>query len=105
MVVAEFGVISGITVSAPNPTIGLIFFAMFLIGALVFIKSTYHNYLTGLKHLFIALLFGAALSVVLAHIWLGFTLEELLSLTYFQTNALVALVTGLAVSLFMGSKA
>lgn len=105
MVVAEFGVISGITVSAPNEVVGLIFFAMFLVGALVFIKSTYHNYLTGLKHLFIALIFGAALAVVLSHIWLGHPLEELLSLGFFKTNALVALVTGLAVSLFMGSKA
>jgi len=104
VVVAEFGVISGITISAPNETVGLIFFAMFLIAALIFIKSTYHNYLTGIKHLFIALIFGAALSIVLSHIWLEVPLEELISLAYFETNALVALVTGLAVSLFMGSK-
>jgi len=104
MVVAEFGVISGVTISAPNYTVGVFFFAMFLVAALLFIKSTYHNYLTGLKHLLIALAFGATLSVILAHIWLAIPLETLLSLGYFQTNALVALVTGLAVSLFMGSK-
>lgn len=104
MVVAEFGVISGVTISAPNESVGLLFFAMFLIAALLFIKSTYHNYLTGLKHLFVALLIGAALSVILSNVWLNVPLEELLALNYFKTNALVALVTGLAVSLFMGSK-
>ncbi len=104
MVVAEFGVISGVTISAPSASIGLVFFAMFLVAALIFIKSTYHNYLTGLKHLFVALLVGSVLSVILSHVWLGVPLENLLALTYFQTNALVALVTGLAVSLFMGSK-
>jgi hypothetical protein len=104
MVVAEFGVISGVTISAPNENVGLIFFALFLVAALVFIKSTYHNYLTGIKHLFIALAIGTALSIILSHVWLSEPLEVLLSLSYFKTNALVALVTGLAVSLFMGSK-
>jgi hypothetical protein len=104
MVVAEFGVISGVTISAPNASVGLMFFAMFLIAALIFIKSTYHNYLTGLKHLFVALAVGGILSIVLSNVWLGVPLENLISMSYFQTNALVALVTGLAVSLFMGSK-
>jgi len=104
MVVAEFGVISGVTISAPNETVGLIFFAAFLVAALVFIKSTYHNYLKGIRHLFAALLIGLGLSILLSHIWLSVPLELLFSLNYFKTNALVALVTGLAVSLFMGSK-
>ena len=104
MVVAEFGVISGVTISAPNEQVGLLFFAMFLIASLIFIKSTYHNYLTGLKHLFAALLIGATLSVILSNVWLSVPIEHLLSLAYFKTNALVALVTGLAVSLFMGAK-
>ncbi len=104
MVVAEFGVISGITISAPNPSVGLVFFAVFLVAALLFIKNTYHNYLTGLKHLIVALAVGGALSIALSHIWLGVPLSTLFSMQYFATNALVALVTGLAVSLFMGSK-
>ena len=104
MVVAEFGVISGVTISAPSETVGLIFFAMFLIAAMIFIKSTYHDYLKGIKHLFIALILGLTLSIVLSHVWLSVPLELLFSLDYFKTNALVALVTGLAVSLFMGSK-
>jgi len=104
MVVAEFGVFSGVTVSAPNETVGLIFLGLFLVAALIFIKSTYHNYLTGVKHLFVALAFGAGLSILLGHIWVSIPLEELLSLAYFKTNSLVALVTGLAVSLFLGAK-
>ncbi len=104
MVVAEFGVISGITISAPNPTVGIAFFSLFLVAALLFIKSTYHNYLTGLKHLIVALAVGWTLSVVLSNVWLSVPLSTLFSLQYFATNALVALVTGLAVSLFMGSK-
>ncbi len=104
MVVAEFGVFSGVTVSAPNETVGLIFLGLFLVAALIFIKSTYHNYLTGVKHLFVALAFGAGLSILLGHIWVSIPLEELLSLAYFKTNSLVALVTCLAVSLFLGAK-
>ena len=67
-------------------------------------KTRQMKIITGLKHLFIALIFGAALSVILSNVWLTVPLMDLLSLTYFKTNALVALVTGLAVSLFMGSK-
>ncbi len=104
MVVAEFGVISGVTISAPNEQVGLVFFGLFLVAAMIFIKSTYHNYITGVKHLVVALAVGTALSMVLSHVWLSVPPEELLSLAYFKTNALVALVTGLAVSLFMGSK-
>lgn len=104
MIVAEFGVISGITISAPSVGVGMVFFALFLVAALVFIKSTYHHYPTGIKHLLVALSIGWVLSVVLSNVWLSIPLETLISPAYFQTNALVALVTGLAVSLFMGSK-
>ncbi|MDP6670756.1 MAG: hypothetical protein QGI60_02985 [archaeon] len=104
MVVAQFGVFSGVTIGAPNQMVGMIFFGLFLVAAFVFIKTTYHNYLTGLRHLIIALVFGFALSVVLGHVWATIPLAELLSTAYFTSNSLVALVTGLAISLFMGSK-
>ncbi len=104
MVVAQFGVFSSVTIGAPNQTVGVIFFVLFLVAAFVFIKTTYHNYLTGLRHLIIALAFGFILSIVLGHIWATIPLAELLSLSYFTSNSLVALVTGLAISLFMGSK-
>ena len=60
--------------------------------------------MVGIRHLAIALVFGAALSVFLGNIWTSVPLVELLSIAYFKSNALVALTTGLAVSLFMGSK-
>ena len=104
MVVAQFGVFSGVTIGAPNQAVGMIFFGLFLVAAFVFIKTTYHHYLTGLRHLIIALVFGFALSVLLGHVWATIPLAELLSTAYFTSNSLVALVTGLAISLFMGSK-
>ncbi len=104
MVVAQFGVFSGVTVSAPNELVGIIFFGLFLVAAFIFIKTTYHNYLTGIRHLIIALVVGGSLSILLGFIWAEIPIEQLLSLAYFQSTSLVALVTGLAVSLFMGSK-
>ena len=104
MVVAQFGVFSGITVSAPNETVGIIFFGLFMVAAIIFIKSTYHKYKTGLKHLAIALPIGVVLSIILGNVWATIPIETLLSTAYFSTNSLVALITGLAISLFMGSK-
>jgi hypothetical protein len=40
---------------------------------------------------------------MLGFFWGGIPPEQLLSLNYFTSDALVALVTGLALSLFMGS--
>lgn len=104
VVAVEFGVISGIAISAPSVGTGLVFFALFLVAALVFIKSTYYSPLMGIKHLLVALAIGGVLSIALSNVWLSVPLETLLSPQYFQTSALVALVAGLAVSLFIGSK-
>lgn len=104
VVVVEFGIISGIAISVPSVGIGLVFFALFLVAALVFIKSTYHSPLMGIKHLLVALAVGGVLSIALSNVWLSIPLETILSLQYFQTSALVALMAGLAVSLFIGSK-
>ncbi|MFA4855642.1 MAG: hypothetical protein WC634_03595 [archaeon] len=104
VIVVEFGVISGIAISMPSIDIGLIFFALFLVAALVFIKSTYHSSLKGIKHFLVALAAGGALSIALSNVWLSIPLETLLSPQYFQTSALVALVAGIGVSLFVGSR-
>jgi hypothetical protein len=69
----------------------------------VFIRLTYHDYWRGLRHLAAALCIGGVLSVILGFFWGGIPLDQLLSLSYFTTDALVALITGLALSLFMGS--
>jgi len=103
IVIAEFGVFSSITISAPTVEAGLMFFVVFLLASGVFIKLTYHDYWRGLRHLVAALVIGGVLSLILGYFWGGIPLDQLLSLSYFTTAALVALITGLALSLFMGS--
>lgn len=104
IIVAEFGVFSSVTVAAPNSTVGLGLFVAFMLAAFIFIKTTYHSYAVGIRHLVTGAIFGIVLSIGLGHIWVGTPLEMLLALGYFATNSLVAFITGLAVSLFMGSK-
>jgi hypothetical protein len=48
-------------------------------------------------------LIGGILSLILGYFWGGIPLDQLFSLNYFATDALVALITGIALSLFMGS--
>jgi hypothetical protein len=104
IIVAEFGVFSSVTIAAPNSTVGFGFFVAFMLAAFIFIRATYYSYAVGLGHLAVGAIFGIVLSIGLGHLWVGTPLELLLSLEYFATNSLVAFITGLAVSLFMGSK-
>lgn len=104
LVIAQFGVFSSKTMPAPSFQVGIAFFVIFLIAGLVFIHFTYNNYLTGLRHLVLAILIGTIIALVLGHFWGNIPIDQLLSLSFFQTDALVALVTGLALSLFMGGK-
>lgn len=104
LIIAQFGVFSSKTIPAPTFQVGLAFFALFVIAGLFFIHFTYNNYITGVRHLVLAILVGAAIAVILGYFWGGIPLDELLSPAFFQTDALVALVTGLALSLFMGGK-
>jgi len=103
IIIAEFGVFSSKTIAAPTLEAGLMFFVVFLLVSVVFIRMTYHDYWRGLRHLAAALVIGGALSLLLGYFWGGIPLDQLLSLSYFTTDALVALITGLALSLFMGS--
>ncbi|MFH1834727.1 MAG: hypothetical protein ABH851_00905 [Methanobacteriota archaeon] len=104
LIIAEFGVFSSKTIAAPSETVGLGFFTAFMIAALLFIHQSYTHYGRGLKHLAAAIIVGGTLSILLGHYWSGIPLTNLLSPNYFSTDSLVALVTGLSVSLFMGSK-
>jgi hypothetical protein len=104
LIIAQFGVFSSKTMPAPSFQVGIAFFVIFLIAGLVFIHFTYNNYLTGLRHLIMAILIGTIIAVVLGHFWGNIPFDQLLSLSFFQSDALVALVTGLALSLFMGGK-
>jgi len=103
IIIAEFGVFSSKTNAAPTLEAGLIFLIIFLLASVVFIRMTYHDYWRGLRHLAAALVIGGVLSIILGYFWGGIPLDQLLSLSYFATDALVALITGLALSLFMGS--
>ncbi|MBN2250835.1 MAG: hypothetical protein JW724_02005 [Candidatus Altiarchaeota archaeon] len=104
LIVAEFGVISSKTVAAPNATVGILFFFAFMTAALFFIRQSYSDYNTGIRHFLATLVAGGALSMLLGHLWGGHDINFLLSPEYFKTDAMVAFVTGMAVSLFMGSK-
>ncbi|MFA5358157.1 MAG: hypothetical protein WC308_04555 [archaeon] len=106
IVVAEFGVFSSVTIAAPTVMAGAALFVAFMFAAFIFIKSSYHSYKTGVSHLFIGTIIALALSLVLGATWGNppLPIETLLSIEYFKTSSLVATVTGLAVSLFMGSK-
>jgi len=103
IIIAEFGVFSSKTIAAPTVEAGLLFFVGFLLASVVFIRLTYHDYWRGLRHLAAALIIGGALSLILGYFWGAIPFDHLLSLSYFTTDALVALITGLALSLFMGS--
>ncbi len=103
IIIAEFGVFSSKTIAAPTIQAGLMFFLAFLLASTVFIRLTYHDYWRGLRHLAAALLIGGILSLILGYFWGGIPLVQLLSPSYFASDALVALITGLALSLFMGS--
>ncbi len=104
LVIAQFGVFSSKTISAPTEIVGMGFFAIFLVAALLFIHQSYHDYKRGIQHFLVALVFGGALSVLLGHFWGNIDIDQLLSMGYFATDSLVALTTSLSVSLFMGSK-
>ncbi|MDI6811543.1 MAG: hypothetical protein QMD80_07750, partial [archaeon] len=63
IIVAEFGVFSSVTVAAPNSTVGLGLFVAFMLAAFIFIKTTYHSYAVGIRHLVIGGIFGIILSI------------------------------------------
>lgn len=104
IIIAEFGIFSTPTLAAPTVSVGIAFVAVFMIGAIIFIRTSYHDYARGVRHLLAASFFGLTLSVLLGHFWGNIPMEQLLSLGYFTTNSLVAFVTGIAVSLLMGTK-
>lgn len=104
VIIAEFGIFSSKTFPAPNPSVGMLFFAVFFLGALIFIRTSYHNYVKGIAHMIVAAVFAITLSIFLGHFWAEIPLSTLLSLNYFGTTALVAVITGIAISLLMGSR-
>lgn len=104
IMIAEFGVFSSVTISAPTPEIGMVMVAMFVIGVLAYVYRTYPDPMEGMKLLAIAFVFAFGLSILLGHVWVGHELSALLSTAYFAMDSMVAFITGVALSLFMGSK-
>lgn len=105
VMVVEFGIFSSPTVAAPNAMVGMVFFGAFLFGVFIFLKATYaHQYLRGLFHALVALVFGFGLSVLLGHYWGGLAWTALLSINYFATTSMIALMSGIALSLLVGGK-
>lgn len=104
VIIAEFGVFSTKTIAAPTIEIGLVFFALFFIGALVFIHTSYKSKSQGLMHLLATSVFAFGLSLILGMFWSNFALETLLSINYFATDSLVACITGIGLALVMGSR-
>ena len=104
LVVAEFGVFSSTTISAPTPQIGLLIFVVFLALCFLFIRRSYKDYTKGLTHIGVTLVLGTALAVFLGHYWGNMPFSVLLSGGFFATDSLVALISGMALSLFAGSR-
>ncbi|MFH1722686.1 MAG: hypothetical protein ABH950_08805 [Candidatus Altiarchaeota archaeon] len=104
MAIAQFGIFSSKTISAPSSIIGFVFFVIFLAATGFFIKINYKSYRLGLTHFGVALFVGFVLSIILGVTWGDYSATELISPAYFQTDSLVALMTGIALPIFMGSK-
>ncbi|MCD6414798.1 MAG: hypothetical protein J7L23_04205 [Candidatus Diapherotrites archaeon] len=104
ILIAEFGVFSSKTVHAPTPDVGLAFFIVFFIGVTIYIFRTYSNPVESLKLIFIAVVIGFVLSFILGSFWGQIGWDVLFSYSYFGTDALVAFLTGIALSLFMAGK-
>jgi len=71
LVVAEFGVFSSKTITAPNATIGLVIFVIFLAFSFLFIKQSYKSYTKGITHIIVTLVVGTILAITLGHFWEG----------------------------------
>jgi len=104
LVVAEFGVFSSPTLSAPNVQVGIMFFIIFLVGILIFTKSSYKDFKTAMTYFGVTFAVGLCLSFLLGMLWGTNTLAELFSPLFFTSDSLVAMITGMGVSLFAGSK-
>ena len=104
LVVAEFGVFSSVTISAPTVQMGISIFAIFIVLSFIFIRQSYISYNKGVMHITVTFVLGSVLAVVLGHYWAGIPFSTLFSLEVFTTPSIVALISGMALSLFAGSR-
>ena len=104
LVVAQFGVFSSPTLSAPNVNVGVMFFLIFIVGIMAFTNSSYKNLKTAMLYFGVTFAVGLFLSFALGILWGKSTLAQLMSPEFFTSDSLVAMITGIGVSLFAGSK-
>jgi hypothetical protein len=104
LVVAQFGVFSSPTLSAPNVQVGMMFFILFLVGIIIFTKSSYKTTKIAITYFSVIFIVALLLSFTLGILWGKNTLAQLLSPEFFTSDSLVAMITGMGVSLFAGSK-
>ncbi|MBN2421777.1 hypothetical protein JXB41_01005 [Candidatus Woesearchaeota archaeon] len=104
LLVAEFGVFSSPTLSAPNIKVGVLLFLIFVVGIVLFVKKAYHDAKIGFTYLGATFVVGLFFAFILGFIWGNIPLTKLISLDFFQSDSLIALITGMSVSLFAGSK-
>ncbi len=104
LVVAQFGVFSSPTLSAPNIQVGIMFFVIFIVGIIIFTKSTYKNTKTAVIYFSVTFLVALVLSFALGVLWGKNSFAQLFSPEFFTSDSLVAMITGMGVSLFAGSK-
>jgi hypothetical protein len=69
ILVAQFGVFTSRTVSAPNATIGMTLFAIFVVAATVFVMTAYKDKMKGVVHFVYATIFALILAGVLLVYW------------------------------------
>ncbi|MBD3204248.1 hypothetical protein GF327_08180 [Candidatus Woesearchaeota archaeon] len=104
LIVAEFGVFSSPTLAAPNIKVGLLMFLIFIIGIILFVRKSYSNLKTGYTYLVSSFVVGIFFAFILGIVWGSIPIEKLLSLDFFASDSLIALISGMSVSLFAGSK-
>jgi FtsH-binding integral membrane protein len=69
ILVAQFGVFTSRTISAPNHSVGLVLFSIFIALSVVFVKTAYKNYLKGITHFTFAIIFAFVLSALILVYW------------------------------------
>jgi len=104
LVISEFGVFSSKTISAPTPAVGISIFLIFLIGMLLYILSSHKDKTKELRYFIITLIVSFIVSIILAATWSLYSPSNIFSLNFFSSEALVAVITGTGISMYMGGK-
>ena len=75
-----------------------------IIGMIIFAKTSYKNTKTAAIYFGVTFIVALFLSFGLGILWGKNTITQLFSPEFFTSDSLVAMITGMGVSLFAGSK-